>query len=285
MTTILKTRQETRLPTFIIIGAMKSGTTSLFRYIKVHPQVCMSSHKETDYFCHQEIYEKGLEWYQSLFERSAEAYGEASPNYTKCHGMPGVPARIHSVLPNVKLIYVLRDPVERMVSHYLHMVARGDEKRPLTEALMTNDGDNHYANVSHYYYQLTQYLDYFDQSQILLLSSEQLRDDTASVMQQVYQFIEVDSTFSSPSFEKAYHRTANKFAEQQPPVQNTIRRWSESLQKRLLRKQMPTKAAKESSDYLERLDTPTKEKLIERLRPDVENLRGFSGQKFAEWCV
>ncbi|MEM9772050.1 MAG: sulfotransferase domain-containing protein, partial [Cyanobacteria bacterium P01_D01_bin.73] len=103
--------EEWMLPSFVIIGAMKGGTTSLHRYIASHPNVVTSSIKETDFFRSAKDYSKGIDWYESLFEGSGTYAFEASTNYTMRHKFPGVPERMHSVLPNAKLIYLLRDPI------------------------------------------------------------------------------------------------------------------------------------------------------------------------------
>jgi hypothetical protein len=116
------------LPNFIIIGAMKGGTTSLYHYIASHPDIVPSSIKETNYFNTIADLCKGLSWYKSLFRNKGKYAFEASTNYTKRHIFPGVPERMYSILPKVKLIYILRDPIERIVSHYIHNYAHGREK-------------------------------------------------------------------------------------------------------------------------------------------------------------
>src|SRR5687768_751449 len=123
------------LPTFVIIGAMKCGTTSLHYYLAEHPDVCMSEVKETNFFVAELNYARGLPWYESLFPRRAAACGEASPVYAATWRFAGIPERMHAVLPRARLIYIVRDPVERMVSQYKHTFARGEEHRTLSVAL------------------------------------------------------------------------------------------------------------------------------------------------------
>ncbi|MEZ5721509.1 MAG: sulfotransferase [Paracoccaceae bacterium] len=82
------------LPQFIIIGAMKSGTTTLYRYLDLHPAVEMSRDKETDFFLTEKNRARGLDWYAAQFTSEARVRGEASPNYTKRRDFPGVPERL-----------------------------------------------------------------------------------------------------------------------------------------------------------------------------------------------
>ncbi len=128
---------------------MKGGTTSLHRYLGSHSEVCISRRKETDYFLGRREYQRGLSWYSSQFNRHATALGEASPNYTKRHLWAGVPERIAQTLPEVRLIYVVRDPIERIVSHYVHNYAHGREKRRFSKAVTS--GSN-YVKTSMYAY-------------------------------------------------------------------------------------------------------------------------------------
>lgn len=117
------------LPDIIIIGAMKGGTTSLYHYLASHPDVVASRDKETDFFRSRKHFSKGIEWYRQQFRGAGTHALEASPNYTKRHKFRGVPRRMHSVLPEAKLVYVLRDPVERIISHYMHNRHHGRETR------------------------------------------------------------------------------------------------------------------------------------------------------------
>jgi hypothetical protein len=276
---------QCRLPTFIVIGAMKCGTSSLYEYLKVHPDICMSFRKETDFFCLSKRYERGLSWYESQFKRPALAYGEASPNYTKADLFPHVPERMKAALPNVKLIYVLRDPVERTVSEYLHLTVKGYERRPMLEALTATVGYNPYVAESQYHRQLSEFLKFYDASQILLLTSEQLRCDTAAAMRQVYGFVGVDPSFKSPVFNHAYHRTVDKLAAKNPLAKLTRQLWTKGIYWPLIAPWMPAARQKPASSYLSRLDAATQSLLIERIKPDIDRLRAFSGLSFSEWSL
>lgn len=113
-----------RLPDFIIIGAAKAGTTSLYEYLVRHPSLCMSNPKEPEFFAREDVYARGQHWYESLFAqaRPDQRVGEASTLYTRSPDAVHVPDRMKRMLPDVKLIYMLRNPVQRAYSYYVQLV-------------------------------------------------------------------------------------------------------------------------------------------------------------------
>ncbi len=189
------------LPNLIIIGAMKCGTTSLHYYLGLHPQIQMSSIKELDFFVEHLNWRRGVEWYQSHFTGDALVHGEASQNYTNYPHFGGVPARMHSLISNVKLIYIIRDPIERITSHYVHNVSHGLEKRDIILAL-TGPERWQYIDRSKYYMQLEQYLQYFPYSNVLVLKQEELYAQRAKTLKTVFRFLNVNDSFHSPEISK-----------------------------------------------------------------------------------
>ena len=93
---------------------MKCGTSSLHQCLDDHPGICMPRIKETDFFKTNENYQAGMEQYLGYFSGDG-IRGEISPNYSKCHLFPGVPERIHQALPDARLLYIVRDPLERII--------------------------------------------------------------------------------------------------------------------------------------------------------------------------
>ena len=176
------------LPTFVVIGAMKAGTTSLHGYLAAHPDAYMATPKELNFFVAGKNWERGTQWYEERFEpgAAARARGEASPDYTKADVFEGVPKRMADVVPHVRLVYLVRQPVERMRSMYLHEVAAGRETRAVEVALQDNE---HYLNTSRYAWQLDQFLEHFPPEQILVIASEQLRDDRVTTLARVASFL------------------------------------------------------------------------------------------------
>jgi len=127
-----------RLPTFVIIGAAKCGTTSLAQQLSQHPEVFMAADKEPNFFIEQLTWSKGLDWYRSLFADAgqAKAVGEASTMYSDFPESAGAAARMAGVIPDAKLVYVVREPIARMKSLYSWYVQAGFETRSITEALL-----------------------------------------------------------------------------------------------------------------------------------------------------
>lgn len=198
------------LPTFLVIGAQKSGTTSLYRYLQGHPDVFLPDWKEPGFFVEEQTWTRGLEWYESLFRGAgdAKARGEASTAYTMFPFFAGVPERIRSVVPDVRLVYVLRDPVERMRSAYVHALSTGAEHRPIGSALLDSST---YALISSYALQLEQYLDHFDRSQILVVLSSRLSQAPVPTLHAVQDFLGI-SRWEPPDAAVRYHRSVAKRA-------------------------------------------------------------------------
>ena len=162
-----------RLPDFLLIGATKCGTTSLHRWLSDHPSVWMPAEKELRYFTAQHHLHRGPDWYAAQFaEAPADAVvGEASNAYTRHPVYDGVPERIAAMMPKARLIYVTRDPMARIESHYRHRLVTGIEWRSPSRAIRA---DPRYVAASLYGHQIARYLDHFPASQILVLRSEDL---------------------------------------------------------------------------------------------------------------
>ena len=114
-----------RRPNLFIIGAMKSGTTTLHEYLDSHPQIAMSRIKEPGFFVEELTLRQGEDWYLSLFEQDDRFRyrGESSTHYTKLPVFRGVAERLSRFNPEARLIYIMRNPIERLVSHYWHNIA------------------------------------------------------------------------------------------------------------------------------------------------------------------
>jgi hypothetical protein len=108
------------LPSLIVIGAQKCGTSSLHAYLDAHPEIAMSTPKELDFFGGPGFanWERGVDWYRAQFDPEAPVRGESSPSYTAYPFVVGTPERIHALVPGAKLIYMVRDPIERLLSQW-----------------------------------------------------------------------------------------------------------------------------------------------------------------------
>jgi hypothetical protein len=178
------------LPTFLVIGAQKAATTTLWSALRQHPDVFLPDVKEPGFFATERSFAEDADRYRGLFAGSdgARARGEASTTYTMFPHYHGAAARIAQTVPDVRLVYVLRDPVERMRSAYTHAVALGSETRPMADALTE---DLRYACHSLYATQLDQYLRWFAPEQVLLVSSDALRRDLHQAVLGVQAFLGV----------------------------------------------------------------------------------------------
>lgn len=275
------------LPNLVIIGAMKSGTTSLHSYLDLHPQIFMSRIKELNFFVEEENWSRGLEWYKSNFEQ-AQIIGESSPNYTKYPFFKGVPERMHRIIPDAKLIYIVRDPIKRIVSHYIHRVADGLENRSFVDALADEWQTNHVISSSQYYRQLEQYLEYYDRDRILVIGLEDLARSRANTLRQVFRFLEVDPDFQHENFSQVLHSSDTKLKALTPlGARLSNLPGGKLIQSALFRIVGGPRASRWLYRRIEKpvLDEAVRQKLVDFLAPDVAKLRACTGCAFADWSV
>lgn len=197
-------------PDFIVIGAQKGGTTSLYRYLVEHPAIVPAATKQLDFF--HVGFGRGLDWYLAQFPTALERgllTGEASPYYMP---HPHAPARIRAFDSEIKLIAILRNPVDRTYSHYQHQVRNGREALPFEQALEAEEerlapelermleDDTYYSRVhrrcsylarSRYAEQLEVWLSLFERDQILVLRSEALFEDPQAELDRTASFLGV----------------------------------------------------------------------------------------------
>lgn len=278
-----------RLPNLIIIGSMKSGTTSLHSYLDLHPDIGMSSPKELDFFVEEHNWCKGVEWYANHFPGNTKVAGESTPYYTQAHRFQGVPPRMKNLLPDVRLIYILRDPVARVQSHYEQLRFLGWEKRSIHEA-MTDLEANDYVLTSLYYFQMEPYLKCFPLERILITTLEEMRADLQQVMNVCYDFLEVNRIeCQDPSFGRISNRSIDKRPKNwlgktlsRMPGKNAMRSLLPFSMRRVLRNLTASRYAPEEQTQLNERE---KADLRDRFQPDVEKLRDLTGRKFAHWSV
>jgi hypothetical protein len=176
---------------------MKSGTTSLHNYLNMHPDIFMCEPKEPGYFVKELTWSQGQDWYLGLFAGAGDARirGESSTHYTKLPTYQGVAERIHAFSPDARLIYQLRDPVERSISHYWHNVRDVHyvgERRGLMEALRD---DPQYLGYSDYAAQLEPYFRLFGRERVYILTFEQMTTAPLAEIQKIFAWLGVDAGF------------------------------------------------------------------------------------------
>ncbi len=185
-------------PNLFIIGAMKSGTSSLHDYLGKHPQVFMSQFKEPMYFSRGEDERMTKSEYESLFDKASDQIylGESSTEYSKLPQRQNSANRIKSYAPNAKLIYIMREPFKRAISHYWHQVKMGREQRSMKDALTL---DSEYLLLSYYAYQLQPYYDLFGAENIFLCSFETFVKNPDTTLNNICDWLEIDNPTESRS--------------------------------------------------------------------------------------
>jgi hypothetical protein len=277
-------------PNAIIIGAMKCGTSSLHRYLQVHPQIFMSTPKELRFFTKH--WKKGIGWYESKFDTDRAVRGESSPQYTQYPRHPDVPARMHSVVPDARLIYLVRDPIDRVVSHYLERLGQLREHRELSSLLTDFESDKHaqmqYINPSKYWQQIERYLKFYPADRILVLALEDLQKRRLETLRQVFRFLAIDDSFWHESFDKVWNESSVK--RRASWVGELI--YPPWLHRTLHRRNVPRPIVDGFQGLVRAIGKPIERpklspaveaRMIDCFRSDVESLRAFTGKSFADW--
>lgn len=183
---------------FIIIGAQKSGTTSLSYHLMQHPMVCFCSNKEPDFFDKLD-WDKNVSSYHALYrpDNNEQKWGEGSTRYTMMPEVLGTEDRIYAYNPKMKLIYLMRDPVERAISQYAHRLVRKRVLSSLEEELEVHPS---YLNRSKYHLQIMPYINRFGRDLVYINTFEQFIMNPQLVMTEVAQFIGIDASFYNSNY-------------------------------------------------------------------------------------
>lgn len=272
------------LPTFLVIGAHKAGTTTLHSLLRDHPDLFLPDLKEPHHFV------PGLgggdrHWYEELFEpgRHHLHRGEVSPGYTMFPVFPGVPERIKSALPDVRLIYLVRDPVERMRSSYSQNVHQGLARHGRLRNALTQDYV--YLAPSQYWMQIDRYLEHFAREQLLVVTTEALQSDPGGTLDQVLVHLGLAPGWRPPDAGRRLNPSADHTAMRRRwrPIH---RRFSDAGWYRgrvgtaLRHSPLATRPMTPEETHL---DDALREDLRAVLRPDLERLREYLGPGFDAW--
>jgi hypothetical protein len=261
-----------RLPTFIIAGAMRSGTSSLNSYLREHPQVAVSRPKEVHYF--DVNFSEGEDWYRPHFpdSESAVAVGEATPDYLYDVEAAG---RIAAALPEVKILLLLRDPVDRAHSHYWHNVSVGKEPLGVEDALAAETdrlaagfaarAAYSYVDRGRYGPQLERLLAVIPSGQVLTQTFDELTSDPLAVFRRTCSFIGVDPDFQPESL----GAQVNAYTRYRSP---TVRKAAKVLPKRM----------RDAVARVNRVDSGDYEPMPEAVRDRIRELIGDANREVGE---
>jgi hypothetical protein len=283
-------RRHAAMPNLIIIGGLKCGTTSIHHYLGLHPEIRMSKPKELNFFVEELNWDLGLDWYASRFDNRVAVRGESSPHYTNLPRFQGVAERIHEHCPNARLIYMVRDPIKRILSHWVHATGAGYETREMVATL--SEPDSSYINRSLYWMQLQPYLEHFDRTQIEIFTQEELQREREATMRKAFAFAGVDDGFRSEKFDREWEKSAAKQGDKYQLMEKLIKlpglrsfdrnfdRLPESMrwivEKVVHDPEKPPAAKPQLPDQLF-------ETLRGRFSEDVAALQRFSEREFAGW--
>lgn len=265
----------------LLIGAQKAGTSALHAQLGAHPDVFASAPKELHFFSHNHGRPRDLDEYSRRFAGAADAaiVIESSTTYSMFPAAPGTPARIDEALGDVKLIYLMRDPIERMRAGYVQALSAGAEVRPIAEALVQ---DTRYLYPSLYATQIEQYLAHFPRERLLCLRHEDLSGDPGATLDAVLTFLGLTPGWRPSNMVAAYNVTAGKRAPRRwwRALGGLIQRYDLTWMYKVLR------PVPRDSDLVSRLiessETQIPDEVLSALlvlvRRDLERLRGLLGE-------
>lgn len=269
------------LPNFLVIGAMRSGTTSLARWLRPHPEIFMPPRKELHFF--DVHFDRGMEWYQGQFAGYAgePAIGEATPRYLY---LPDAPARIAAHLPGVQLIAVLRNPVDRAYSHYWLNKGKGKEDLDFEEALAAEPeriaagahgpADRHtYLDRGRYLLQLERVCRHVPRSSLKVLLFDDLVTDPAGTYGAVCRFLGVRDDVTPPSVGVAANGAATYRS-------LALRRLMSPLPRRL--KMAVGQLNRRPTEY-PKMDQSLRRRLVDNFADDNVRLGEWLGRDLSAW--
>ena len=299
------------LPNFLVIGAGKAGTTSLYHYLDQHPDIFMSPIKEPKFFAleggvpdyrgpgDREVWSSGTsraipdpKEYEALFDgvSGEKAIGEASPVYL-CNA--GAPGRIKRHVPEARLVAVLRDPAERAYSAYLHMLRDGRERLGFAEALAEEERRTRagwapgwqYTREGFYHRNLQRYFELFNRGQIRTYLYEELRADPLGLMRDAFRFLGVDEAFA-PDISTRHNVSGIpkstlliSLIKRRNPLKTVLK----PLLPKGLRTRLSVGIQNRNLNPAPPLPPEVREGLIELYREDVSKLQDLIGRDLSKW--
>jgi hypothetical protein len=261
---------------FLIIGAAKSATTSVSSALAQHPEICFCQPKEPQFFSKID-WRRHISDYHALFKTEAKLYGEGSTNYTKFPSFnQDIQSDIFEYNPEMKLIYIMRNPIDRIISHYTHTYNRGYEKnKNIDDAVMSQ---SHYIDVSKYATQIEPYIKEFKKEQVLLLFFEDFINKPQDVLNDIYHFLNInqlDIDISSLNSNKSFDRRVLHYKYDYP---KTI--WEKIKKMGFIIKNYF------NSDFIDskpQLSEATKKHIISKVSNDIKTIEKLTNRDLSNW--
>lgn len=291
-----------KLPTFLIIGVEKSGTTSIYNYLKQHPQVYMSPIKETSFMERDweddRSEKKGrirtFEAYCALFKDVTDeiAIGEASPIYLFRYKSSS--ERIERYLPNVKMIAILREPVQRAYSDYLMHIRDAinfGKVGTLSEQAKFHSDTSFTIRKGFYYEPVKYFFDKFGRERVKIYLYEDLCHDSVALMQDIYRFIGVDDSFAANTSHRAQKAAIpknillNRLIKTRNPVRTAIASFLRLFTSEKMREKMRSSIIRLNLQEKEAIPLTSEEKEIlqELYREDILKLQDLLQRDLSSW--
>ena len=273
------------LPNLIVIGAQKCGTSGLHYYLGLHPEVSTSDPKELNFFIAERNWPRGLDWYGGRFDPEAPVRVDASPNYTAYPQHKGVPERMADVIPEARLIYIVRDPIDRIAAHWVHNYSKGRHHGDVADTILKPKTS--YIDRSRYAMQLERFLAVFPREQVLVLENEDLRVRRTETLRSVFEFAGADPSFTDRRFASERHKTKRKT--RLTPLGERI----EDRRAGAEHSAFSTKAWAVARGYWPlglRIERPQvreaiPDEVLELLREDARRLSELTGRDFKHWSL
>ncbi|VEP16606.1 Sulfotransferase [Hyella patelloides LEGE 07179] len=294
------------MPNFLILGAAKTGTTSIYRYMKQHPEIYMSPAKEPRFFVFEnetldfngvgdeiETAKTSLQEYQQLFAgvEAEKAIGEATTMYL---WSAKAPQRIKHYIPDVRMIAILRNPVDRAYSNYLHLKQAKREPLDSFSAAIQQESQrikNHwwpfwyYKDQGFYYRQLQRYYSLFDSNQLKIYLYEDLKTEPLKLLQDIFSFLEVDDRFMpniSEVVRKSHSVPKNQALQSLVSQPNPFKSFLKPLLPQNLRQQIIKKINKKNL-VKPQVSSKFRQQLIAEYREDVLQLQELIDRDLSPW--
>lgn len=274
-------------PTAIGIGAQKCASSWIHAVLAAHPQAAVAREKELDFFSY--YYDRGYRWYESLFDEASPAtvHFENSPSYF--HD-PRTPERVRAYDPQMKILLLLRDPVERAYSNHLHEVIKGHIPNLSFEEGLANNPS--YLDQSRYGTHLSRWLDVFPAGQVQVMLAENIKADPAGQARRVYEFLGIDPEFTTGLLSERRNESDRA---RLPWLRNLLRAQGDRMRRMGLEEQLmrvkklgPVRKLLDANRVDVRQEVPamspdTRKRLTQELGDEMQRLAALIGRDPVEW--